>query len=56
MLFRFLVHLVGDIHQPLHTVSLWDNQFPKGDQGGNLFAISFQNISNLHALWDSGTE
>lgn len=56
MLFRFLVHLVGDIHQPLHSVSLWNHQFPNGDQGGNRFIVSFQNMTNLHAVWDSGIE
>jgi len=54
MLFRFLVHFVGDIHQPLHCISLYDHRFPKGDQGGNAFIVFFQNMSKLHAIWDSG--
>lgn len=53
----FLVHFVGDIHQPLHTVSRISKAHPDGDQGGNLFFIQSPNNSrqtNLHSLWDSG--
>jgi hypothetical protein len=43
-----LVHLVGDIHQPLH-VGRGD------DKGGNDFQVRwFKNGSNLHRVWDSG--
>ena len=35
----WIFHLIGDAHQPLHTVSLFTTQFPKGDRGGNLFYI-----------------
>jgi hypothetical protein len=32
----WLFHLVGDLHQPLHSTALFSvNQFPKGDRGGN---------------------
>jgi hypothetical protein len=31
-----VVHLVGDIHQPLHSVALYNLTYPKGDIGGNL--------------------
>ena len=45
---KMLVHLVGDIHQPLH-VGCCD------DRGGNNVKIKwFRNDSNLHTLWDSG--
>jgi len=54
MLFRFLVHLVGDIHQPLHCINLYNHQFPNGDIGGNNFIVFFQNMSKLHSIWDSG--
>lgn len=51
----WLFHLAGDVHMPLHTAALVDNQFPQGDRGGNLFKIkvlmSSQTI-NLHAFWD----
>ena len=29
---RFLVHLIGDIHQPLHILNYFDASFPSGDQ------------------------
>lgn len=49
----FLTHIVGDIHQPLHNASLYNDQFPMGDVGGNLYRIKpFNNITELHALWD----
>ena len=35
----WLLHLVGDSHQPLHSSSLVTRQrFPEGDRGGNLFS------------------
>lgn len=53
---RYLIHLVGDIHQPLHASSLFSSEFKKGDRGGNSFKITFpedKQVKNLHALWDS---
>ncbi|MBL8060686.1 MAG: S1/P1 nuclease [Chthonomonas sp.] len=51
----FANHIVGDLHQPLHCVSLYGTQFPKlGDAGGNLFTL--KGNSNLHRIWDSGIE
>lgn len=52
---RYLLHLIGDIHQPLHTSSMFSAQFPDGDMGGNLFKILHSNeeMKNLHALWDA---
>ncbi|MGB7156608.1 MAG: S1/P1 nuclease, partial [Tepidisphaeraceae bacterium] len=49
----WLVHLVADLHQPLHATTLFSAQFPDGDRGGNSFIISQrrQNV-NLHAVWD----
>lgn len=42
----FVIHLVGDMHQPLHCS---DNQ----DHGGNTVRIVFDNRpGNLHSLWD----
>ncbi|MBY0518177.1 MAG: S1/P1 nuclease [Bacteriovoracaceae bacterium] len=42
----FLVHLVGDIHQPLHAGK-------SDDQGGNLLKMTwFEHNSNLHEVWD----
>jgi hypothetical protein len=45
---KWLVHLVGDIHQPLH-VGRGD------DRGGNEHVVLwFNEPSNLHSVWDSG--
>jgi len=53
----WIFHLMGDSHQPMHAVSLFTTQFPKGDQGGNLFFIrpdpSSPTTQNLHAYWDN---
>src|SRR5262249_36553574 len=35
----WLLHLVGDIHQPLHNVGLISKYSPTGDLGGNLFWV-----------------
>jgi hypothetical protein len=41
---RYLIHLVGDVHQPLHCVDRI---------GGNQFAVSgVPDASNLHSFWD----
>ena len=45
---KYLVHLVGDVHQPLHAG--WGE-----DRGGNTYQLqAFMRGSNLHAWWDSG--
>jgi hypothetical protein len=51
---RFLIHFVGDIHQPLHTIEHYSAKFPKGDRGGNDVPIKSYDANNLHALWDNG--
>jgi len=44
----FLVHFIGDMHQPLHCS---DNK----DRGGNEVRLDFfGRPSNLHSVWDSG--
>lgn len=48
----FILHLVGDAHQPLHTVNYFSKQFPQGDQGGNAWRINNTYANNLHAYWD----
>lgn len=51
----FLTHIVGDLHQPLHTVTLFSKAHPDGDKGGNLYTIQYQGKRmNTHTLWDSG--
>jgi hypothetical protein len=57
---RFVIHFVGDIHQPLHATT-------NNDLGGNCVPVAFFGESpkltypdtesyspNLHAVWDSG--
>jgi hypothetical protein len=47
----WLMHDVGDIHQPLHSTALVSQHlFPTGDRGGN--SIQTDQRQNLHALWD----
>jgi hypothetical protein len=36
----WLLHLVGDVHQPLHCVARFDKSEPQGDQGGNTVKIT----------------
>lgn len=44
---KFVVHLVADVHQPLHA------GFGE-DKGGNLFQVqAFGKGGNLHSLWDT---
>jgi hypothetical protein len=44
---RFIVHLVGDLHQPLHVGKCCD-------KGGNEVKVTFfGKPTNLHAVWDS---
>lgn len=46
----WLLHLVGDIHQPFHSGALVSARlFPDGDRGGNSIRVA---DSNLHAVWD----
>lgn len=55
MALAWIFHVVGDVHQPLHTSALFTTQFPNGDLGGNLFFIrttSTANTTNLHSFWD----
>ena len=53
---RFILHLVGDVHQPLHAIT-------NGDRGGNCLPVAYftelsqeddrYNFSpNLHRVWD----
>lgn len=51
VMLAWLFHLVGDIHQPLHSSALFSvGLFPEGDRGGNL--VKTRQRSNLHSLWD----
>jgi hypothetical protein len=47
MYLRLLIHIVGDVHQPLHVGHA-------DDQGGNkVKVIWFSEPSNLHTVWDT---
>lgn len=47
MYLRLLIHIVGDVHQPMHTAHT-------ADKGGNDVKLFwFNKPTNLHALWDS---
>lgn len=50
----FLIHFVGDIHQPMHCVDLFSTEFPNGDRGGNDYPINSPIAKDLHPLWDRG--
>jgi hypothetical protein len=56
---RFLIHFVGDLHQPLHLIS-------NNDRGGNCVPVAFFDLEptqtnpqkedyrpNLHSVWDT---
>lgn len=44
---KFTVHLIGDVHQPLHVGT-------SGDKGGNACRVTWHGKpSNLHTVWDS---
>ena len=48
MALAFLIHFVGDLHQPLHVGD-------RGDAGGNRFPVAYGLIAgrnNLHLTWD----
>jgi hypothetical protein len=49
----WLIHLIGDMHQPLHCCSLFTSGFPSGDKGGNSFFVkpATRGIP-LHSFWD----
>lgn len=44
---RFVVHFVGDVHQPLHAGY-------RDDRGGNRYQVQWNGRgTNLHAIWDT---
>ena len=52
----WLFHLVGDVHQPLHTTRLFTTAWPDGDRGGTRFYVLDQPLGavvSLHTLWDN---
>jgi hypothetical protein len=52
---RFIIHFVGDIHQPLHCATRVSSALPQGDEGGNKVMIKVAGKSEkLHHYWDGG--
>jgi hypothetical protein len=55
LMLRNLIHFVGDIHQPLHATTRIAPLTPDGDQGGNLYNITWTGhpeVQELHFVWD----
>lgn len=55
----WLMHLVGDVHQPLHATARFTSTQLEGDDGGNGVKICNPSCGgNLHSFWDDlpGTE
>jgi hypothetical protein len=47
---RYVIHFIGDLHQPLHTTG-------NDDQGGNCTSVTLfedPKRANLHGVWDYG--
>jgi len=50
---RLLVHFIGDIVQPLHSMMRYNKNYTTGDSGANDFPLpNHYTIDNLHSLWD----
>jgi len=50
---RYIIHMMGDLHEPLHCISRCSPKHPKGDMGGNLFRVNNSHYTNLHKYWDA---
>jgi hypothetical protein len=55
----YVVHFVGDVHQPMHSAGGMVPNAETGvmemDRGGNLVKVRYLGIeTNLHSIWDSG--
>ena len=50
----WMLHLVGDVHQPLHAVTRFTRELPNGDRGGNseLVIPATGETITPHAYWD----
>ena len=58
---RFVIHFVGDVHQPLHCATRISAGNPEGDRGGNQIMIKHtvgtkHPAVNLHSFWDGGLD
>ena len=55
----WIFHLVGDLQQPLHAISLFSAAFPGGDRYGTQFWVrppAGDEIFSLHYFWDSAVQ
>eukprot|EP00826_Nyctotherus_ovalis_P024461 TRINITY_DN1891_c0_g1_i7.p1 TRINITY_DN1891_c0_g1~~TRINITY_DN1891_c0_g1_i7.p1 ORF type:complete len:234 (+),score=66.85 TRINITY_DN1891_c0_g1_i7:199-900(+) len=52
MMLRFLLHIVGDMHQPLNVITRVTPKHTSGDNSGRLFKIRGQ-YSDLYSLWNN---
>ena len=54
----WVLHLAGDLTQPLHVTALVTKDLPDGDRGGNRVYVRgsarAKNSVTLHKLWDDG--
>jgi hypothetical protein len=49
----WVLHIAGDMHQPLHCTEFFSKDCPTGDQGGNLWWVKDQGRpTRLHGFWD----
>jgi hypothetical protein len=49
----WVFHLTGDIHQPMHCITLFNEDFPDGDRGGNRSLFRMKNSTiQMHHYWD----
>jgi hypothetical protein len=49
----WLIHLVGDVHQPLHMADQYGPAFAHGtDNGGNGIPVDYPGYEELHGFWD----
>lgn len=52
----WIIHVVGDLHQPMHGTSRSAAETPNGDAGGNRVWVQLRGYErdsiNLHAVWD----
>lgn len=52
----YLIHLVGDIHQPLHAGNYYGPGYEAGDQGGGKLPFVTPWTTNLHQYWDTAAQ
>jgi hypothetical protein len=48
----WLLHLIGDVHQPLHAATRVTQSEAQGDSGANKVKLKGDAASNLHSYWD----